>query len=232
MKRTPLRAAALTLAACLFAAGSARAGDIKWSYTWNVLTPPGGTLSQGKSSIMLSDELGVGGLGVRSENNTVVQATNFTTLSTATTPDVFNKTNASYVLKMTVTDKQSGDVGYFFISGYLTGQLATGSATGAGGVGSFKNTFTSALLQSQQIGGHLYTLDFRSSAFNPTPFSGVPTPVADPSLLGTENKGALAGYVTVNDSTNHNAPEPASLALACFGLSGCGLAAWRRRRQA
>jgi hypothetical protein len=218
MMRTPLRTVAVALAACLLAAVPARAGNIQWNYNWTPVIPAadgaGKFLVQsdnGLSQVQLSNDP-----MVIAENNTFVPATNLLTISHTDphSPDMF--TSAAYKLQMTITDQDSGLTGSFFLTGHLDGALAQGSSN-------IRNTFTGPLTQSLQIGNHLYTLDFTSNENNPTPY-------APPGVPGSGIAGSIAGYVTVTDAQNQSAPEPATFALAVVGLSGCGLAAWRRRR--
>jgi hypothetical protein len=203
MKRTLLRVAVLALTACLFAAGPARAGNIKWNYNWEPLSP---TLlsTNTQSSINLSDDP-----LVKAENNTDVVATNLTTFSKADphNPDMFS--NAAYALKMTITDLASGLTGSLTFTGHLDGTLSSLSA-------GITNTFTGQTTQSIQIGGNVYTVTMNSYTQPGPPNAG--------------NKGSIAGTATVAPANTSTSPEPGTLLLTFVGVSGCGLAAWRRRR--
>src|SRR4051812_48632579 len=104
MSRTLLRTAVLPLAAALFAAGGAHAGNIKWDYNWTPVTPAidGNNKyvvysTNNKSSIELTDEV-----LVKAENNTDVVATSLKTVSGTDphNPDLFS--SAAYALKLTI----------------------------------------------------------------------------------------------------------------------------------
>jgi len=57
-------------------------------------------------------------------------------------------------------------------------------------------------------------------------------PYTPPGILGGELNGSIGAHVDVRRIDTHvnKVPEPTTLLLSCLGLSGFGLARWRRRR--
>jgi hypothetical protein len=213
---------ALVLAAFVaLAMGPARAqaGFVSWSYNW---TP---------SALALpADVPGSGGLSLTNEptknadGTSDVVVTNIRGFSSAprSTPDKF--THAAYTFNLVLTDLASGQAAHMSFTGFFSGIMSATSSNIA-------NTFTGITSHTAVLGGNTYTVALGN--YSPP---GPPT---------ASNAGSISAHVGVNETTppppppttgggpppTNDAPEPSTLLLACFGLSGLGVTGWRKWRR-
>jgi hypothetical protein len=197
-------------AALAFGPGRAHASFVSWSYNW---TP---------SALALpADVPGSGGLSLTNEptknadGTSDVVVTNIRGFSSASrsTPDKF--THAAYNFTLVLTDLASGKAAHMTFSGFFSGTMSATSAN-------IGNTFTGVTTETVSLGGHTYTVTMGN--YSPP---GPPT---------ASNPGSISAHVGVDEVkgppiVTGNAPEPSTLLLACFGLSGLGLTGWRRWRR-
>jgi hypothetical protein len=209
-------AKALLLAAFVALAmgpGRAHASFVAWSYNW---TP---------STLALpADVPGSGGLSLTNEptknadGTSDVVVTNIRGFSSASrsNPDKF--THAAYTFNLVLTDLASGQNAHMSFTGFFSGTMSATSSNIA-------NTFTGITSRIAVLGGNTYTVTMGN--YSPP---GPPT---------ASNAGSISAHVGVNEITTGgggdtgggNAPEPSTLLLACFGLSGLGVTGWRKWRR-
>jgi hypothetical protein len=191
-----------------------QASFVSWSYNW---TP---------SALALpADVPGSGGLSLTNEptknadGTSDVVVTNIRGFSSASrsAPDKF--TRAAYTFTLVLTDLASGQSAHMAFSGFFSGTMSATSANIA-------NTFTGVTSASAvTLGGHVYTVTMGN--YSPP---GPPT---------ASNAGSISAHVGVDETPNQpppepppagQAPEPSTLLLSCLGLSGLGMAGWRKWR--
>ncbi len=196
----------------------AQASFVPWSYNW----------SRAPIAVQ-ADAPGTGGLSLTDEplknadGTSDVVATNIRGFSSASrsAPDHF--TSKAYTLSLFLKDNTSGESATFNFKGVFNGTL---SATSANITTVFDPTLLS---QTHTLGGHVYSVTLGS--FAPP---GPPT---------ASNAGSISAHVGVDEvpdqppppppgppTTTGQAPEPSTLLLSCLGLSGLGMAGWRRWR--
>jgi hypothetical protein len=191
----------------------AQASFVSWSYNW---TP---------SALALpADVPGSGGLSLTNEptknadGTSDVVVTNIRGFSSASrsTPDKF--THAGYTFTLLLTDLASGQSTHMAFTGFFSGTMSATSANIA-------NTFDVLATATATLGGHVYTVTMGN--YSPP---GPPT---------ASNAGSISAHVGVDEVPNPppppppppgNAPEPSTLLLSCLGLSGLGMAGWRKWR--
>ena len=130
-------------------------------------------------------------------------------VASANSPDTLNNTGA-YSLTLTLTDTASGMSGSLTFNGKLSGTFSKDSAN-------ITNQFSSPLTQTLLLGNNSYTVNIG--------------PYSPPGPPDSTNFGSIAAHVSVSTlAITEVAPEPSSLLLALFGLSGAGAFSWRKRR--
>jgi hypothetical protein len=186
----------------------ARADFVPWSFNW-----------EPSALVIKASGAGTGGLSLTDEplkhadGTSDVVVTNIRAFSSATRshPDVF--THAAFAFKLVLKDEKSGQTGTLTFGGFFDGTISATSAN-------VKATFTAPLFQTLKLGGHTFTVNLGN--------------YAPPGPPAASNAGSIAANVAVDQTTSGgggNAPEPSTLLLSCVGLSGMGLAGWRRLRQ-
>jgi len=207
----------LTTVACLaailglsFAAGSARADPVPWSYSWGA--PSTSIASQSGSSAVNLLPLS----GTAAGNSTVVAA-NLVTSSSSTGPDAF--VNAGYGLTMSLHDLSNSQSAKLSFTGVFNGSASMTSAQ-------VMNTFTGMQTQTVTLGLDQFTVTIG--------------PFLPPGAPGSGGFGGMGASVTVqtqSDSTGFptsgppsHAPEPSSLLLAALGGSALVALRFRRKR--
>ncbi len=196
----------------LLAWSDGRADGVAWSYDFS--REPAEIVSgdfSGVSRISLSDELP----GQASGSANVLAAT-FQTFSTTTDGNVNVVAKGDYLLRLALTDEESGETGVLTFGGTLSGSLSATSADVA-------NVFSGETTQRITLGDNEYTVTLGTFEAPGAPDSGV--------------LGSLGARVEVigdgpdDDGPPINeTPEPSALLLCGLGLSGLGLWSWRRRR--
>jgi hypothetical protein len=204
---------AAVLAATAFSVAPAHADFVPWSYNF---TPSALSIA--------ADSPGTGGLSLtneptkRADGTSDVVVTNIRAFSSASrgTPDHF--THAAYSFSLVLTDLGSSQSATLKFSGFFTGFFSATSSN-------IQNTFTAPLMQTVTLGGHTYTVNLGN--YSP------------PGPPDASNAGSISAHVAVDEVPSPpgggpppaHAPEPTTLLLSCLGLSGMGLAGWRRWRQ-
>jgi hypothetical protein len=194
--------------AALFLLGTtARADFIDWSYNWErnpVSVASGGA---GTGGVSFTDEPTKMATG-----SSDIVATNIRVFSSATpqSPDTL-PAGSNYVLKLTLTDKDSGASGTLTFSGTLSGTFSASNAN-------VTNEFTGDLSQTLTLGSHLYTVTIG--------------PYSPPGPPSASNAGSIAAHVDVQGIQASESPEPSTMVLGCLGLTALGGAVWRKRRGA
>jgi hypothetical protein len=205
MRHTPAALAGAVLAGLLAAGGDVRAEFVHWSYGWSRSPEAVRADSPGTGSVTLTDE------GLRSAaGDSDVVATNLRTWSTAGAdrPDRF--TARPFALRLFLLDQASGKSGALTFTGRFDGTLTAESAN-------LRATFTGRTTQALVLGDHLYRVSI-----------GPYTPPGPPRAT---NAGSIGAHARVTaQSIFPTLPEPGTLALACLGACGLGLAYRRRAR--
>jgi hypothetical protein len=211
MKRS---ATALFTALCVvsaFGVSQARADFVPWSYNWE---PSALSIKAGGA--------GTGGLSFTDEplkhadGTSDIVVTNLRAFSSAlrNAPDTF--TNAPISFTLTLKDEKSNLTGTFKFSGVFNGTISATSAN-------VQFLPTAPLIETLKIGANTYTVNLGS--------------YAPPGPPAASNAGSISAHVAVNEIVTGGgggtgqAPEPSTLLLSCLGLSGMGLAGWRKWRQ-
>jgi hypothetical protein len=201
---------AAVLAATAFGVGPAHADFVPWSYNF---TPSALSIA--------ADSPGTGGLSLtneptkRADGTSDVVVTNIRAFSSALrgSPDHF--THAAYSFTLVLTDLTSHQSATLKFSGFFSGSFSATSSN-------IQNTYTAPLIQTVTLGGHMYTVNLGT--------------YAPPGPPDASNAGSISAHVAVDEVHGGgpppaHAPEPTTLLLSCLGLSGMGLAGWRRWRQ-
>jgi hypothetical protein len=203
--------------ALLLSPSFARADFVSWTYNFGrspVAVPAGGLSTGGLS---LTDES-----THQADGTSDIVATNIRAFSSASRnhPDTF--TNSPYTLSLFLKDNTSGQSTTLTFHGVFNGFISATSAN-------ITTTFTAPLTETVKLGSNTYTVSLGN--FSP------------PGPPDASNAGSISAHVAVNEFTPPptgggtgggpppaHAPEPSTLLLSCFGLSGVGLAAWPRWR--
>ena len=152
-------------------------------------------------------------------HKTHVVATNLKVFSSAddNTPD---NINSNYSLTLVLQDLATGNSHTFIFNGNLNGSFSTGTSN-------IDNAFTGPTLGTWT--------DTNGDAFKVTMDTYTPPGPPNASLAGSV--GATVFYTKGGDKGppggtggNHDSPEPSTLLLSFLGLSGAGMASWRRWR--
>ena len=148
-------------------------------------------------------------------HSTHVVATNLKVFSSAddNTPDTIN---SNYQLTLVLQDLATGHSHTFTFGGTLSGSFSTGTSN-------IDNSFTGSTAGNWT--------DTNGDAFKVTIDTYTPPGPPNASLAGSV--GATVFYTA--GGGNHNpppshSPEPSTLLLSFLGLSGAGMASWRRWR--
>jgi hypothetical protein len=192
----------------------ARADFVAWSYNF---TP--------SALALAADVPGTGGISLtgeptkKADGTSDVVVTNIRAFSSAprNNPDRF--THAAYTFTLVLTDLASSKSAIMKFNGFFSGKISATSAN-------LGNTFTPPLTQTVKLGGHVYAVNLVN--------------YAPPGPPTASNAGSISAHVAVDQVSSGgggggpppNAPEPSTLLLSCLGLSGLGLARWRKWRQA
>lgn len=212
MKRlTPFAALALLL----LAGARANADFIEWSYNWD-RNPVSVLSDSGNGSVAFTNEPLKNATG---SSDTVATNLKASSLAPASNPDTLNNTGY-YTLTLTLTDTASGQSGSLTFKGKLGG---TFSADSANITNTFfapgTNTPESSVTQTLFLGNNSYTVTIG--------------PYSPPGPPDSTNFGSIAAHVEVSSLViTNNTPEPSSLLLGLFGLSGAGVFSRRKRRAA
>jgi hypothetical protein len=155
-------------------------------------------------------------------HQTHLVATNLRIFSSAddNTPDSIN---SNYTLTMALQDLATGHSHTFAFTGNLNGTFSTGTAN-------VENAFTG--------GSPVTWTDTNGDTFKITMDTYTPPGPPDASLLGSigatvaySHSGAGGGGGGGGGGGKPpDAPEPSTLLLSVLGLSGAGMASWRRRQ--
>jgi hypothetical protein len=208
MKRsTPV--VALTL--LLLAGARANADFIQWSYNWNI-NPISVLSDSGNGSVSFTNQPSQSATG---NSDTVATNLKANSLADPANPDTLSNTGA-YTLTMSLTDTASGQSGTVSFSGKLSGTFSKSSAN-------ITNAFTGATSEKLTLGGNVYTVTI-----------GPYSPPGPPNSASPGPLGSIAAHVDVApDSggiTGASSPEPSSLLLGLFALTGAGVYSRRKLR--
>jgi hypothetical protein len=153
-------------------------------------------------------------------HKTHVVATNLKVFSSAddNTPD---NINSNYSLTLVLQDIATGNSHSFVFSGNLQGSFSTGTSN-------IDNAFSGSTVGTWT--------DTNGDAFKVTMDTYTPPGPPNASLAGSV--GATVFYTKGDKGTGgppggtggHDSPEPSTLLLSFLGLSGAGMASWRRWR--
>jgi hypothetical protein len=202
MKRsTPLAALALLL----LAGARANADFIQWSYNWD-RNPVSVLSDSGNGSVAFTNEPLKNATG---SSDTVATNLKASSLAPASAPDTLTSTG-NYSLTLTLTDTTSGQSGTATFSGKLSGTFSKDSAN-------ITNQFLSPTTVTLFLGQNSYVVTIG--------------PYSPPGPPDSTNFGSIAAHVDASAiHITNTAPEPSTLLLGLFGLSGAGAFSWRKRR--
>ncbi len=188
----------------------ARAELINWSYTWSSVPDIVEADAPGTGKIYL-DHQATGQVEVDTvDPNTDIVATNIRTESTATaaSPDRF--TNAPFLLSLSISDTQSGELATLQFHGVFNGRLTAQSAQVR------PSLDTEDIEQSVTLGHYVYTVTMTS--------------IVPPGPPTSTNKGSIGARATVTVRDLVTAvPEPGTLLSGALGVGLLWLALSRRR---
>ncbi len=216
MKRPAIALFTALVAVTAFGVSQARADFVSWTYNF------------GRSPLAVAaDGAGTGGLALTDESThqadgtSDIVATNIRAFSSAprNLPDTF--TSKPYTLSLFLKDNASGQSTTLTFGGVFNGTISATSAN-------VTTTFLAPLVKSVKLGDHTYSVNLGS--YSP------------PGPPAASNAGSISAHVGVDQFTpppptgtggggTGQAPEPSTLLLSCLGLSGMGLAGWRKWRQ-
>jgi hypothetical protein len=197
MKRsTPV--VALTL--LLLAGARANADFIEWSYNWNI-NPISVLSDSGNGSVSFTNQPAQTASG---SSDTVATNLKANSLADPSSPDTLNNTGA-YTLTLSITDSASGQTGTATFAGKLSGSFSKDSAN-------ITNAFIGATTDTLVLGGNTYKVTIG--------------PYSPPGPPDSTNLGSIAAHVEVTAGTgviSNVSPEPSTLLLGLFGLTGAGV---------
>jgi hypothetical protein len=200
-RSTPLAALALLLCAV----ANARADFIQWSYNWDI-SPISVLSDSGNGSVSFTNQPTQTAEG---SSDTVATNLKANSLAAPATPDTLNSTG-NYALTLQLTDTASGQSGTLTFSGKLGGSFSKDSAN-------ITNTFNSPTQQTLFLGSNSYTVTIG--------------PYSPPGPPDSTNLGSIAAHVDVSSLIiQGTSPEPSTLLLGLFGVTGAGAISWRKRR--
>jgi hypothetical protein len=194
-------------------ASQAHADFVPWSYNWEPST-----------LVIKAGGAGTGGLSFTDEplkhadGTSDVVVTNIRAFSSAprNNPDVFS--NAGISFSLVIKDELSNQTATLNFGGVFNGTISATSSN-------VHFTPTAPLTQTVKIGSNTYTVNIGA--------------YAPPGPPAASNAGSISSNVAINEIVHGGgggggggqAPEPSTLLLSCLGLSGMGLAGWRKWRQ-
>jgi hypothetical protein len=203
MKRsTPV----VALSLLLLAGARANADFIQWSYNWNI-NPISVLSDSGNGSVSFTNQPAQTASG---NSDTVATNLKANSLADPSAPDTLNGTGA-YTLTLSLTDAASGQTGTASFSGKLSGSFSKDSAN-------ITNAFIGATTDVLTLGGNVYTVTVG--------------PYSPPGPPDSTNLGSIAAHVAVapdSGGITNFSPEPSSLLLGLFGLTGAGVLSRRKR---
>jgi len=214
MKRT---ATALFTALCVvtaFGVSQARADFVPWTYNWEPSTLSIKAGGAGTGGLSFTDEP-----LKHADGTSDIVVTNIRAFSSALRSAADTFTNAPISFTLTLKDEKSNLSGTFKFNGVFNGSISATSAN-------VTFTPTAPLIETLKIGANTYTVNLGS--------------YAPPGPPAASNAGSISAHVAVNEIVTGGggggggtgqAPEPSTLLLSCLGLSGMGLAGWRKWRQ-
>ena len=214
MKRPTTVLLTALLALTAFGVSQTRADFVPWSYNWE---PSALSIKAGGA--------GTGGLSFTDEplkhadGTSDVVVTNIRAFSSATRsqPDLITK--AAMTFTLVLKDELSNQTATLKFGGFFNGSISATSAN-------VQFTPTVPLTETVKLGNNTYTVNLGS--------------YAPPGPPAASNAGSISAHVAVNEFTppppphgggTGQAPEPSTLLLSCLGLSGLGMAGWRKFRQ-
>jgi hypothetical protein len=149
-------------------------------------------------------------------HKTHVVATNLKVFSSAddNTPDTIN---SNYTLTLVLQDIATGHSHTFTFGGTLSGSFSTGTSN-------IDNSFTGSTVVTWK--------DTNNDTFKVTMDTYTPPGPPNASLAGSVGATVFyqKGSGTPGGTGGHDQPEPSTLILSFLGLSGAGMASWRRWR--
>jgi hypothetical protein len=210
MKRPTTTLFTALFAVAAFSMSQVRADFVPWSYNWepSALSVKAGGASTG--GLSFTDE------PIKHADGTSdIVVTNIRAFSSASRskPDVF--TNAAISFSLVLKDELSNQTATLKFSGLFNGTISATSAN-------VRFTPTVPLIETVKLGGHTYTVNLGN--------------YAPPGPPDASNAGSISAHVGVDEIVHGGggggqAPEPSTLLLSCLGLSGLGIAGWRKLRQ-
>jgi hypothetical protein len=201
--------------AVIAGATECRADFVPWSYNF---TP--------SSIVVPADNHGTGGLSLtnepanRADGTSDVVITNIRAFSSAprSSPDRF--AHAGFSFSLVLTDLLSKQSAKMTFGGFFSGAISETSAN-------VQATYTAPLLQTVELGGHIYTINLGN--------------FAPPGPPAASNAGSISAHIGVDEvpppsggttgGGTQQAPEPSTVVLSAIGLSGLGLVGWRKWRK-
>jgi hypothetical protein len=199
----------VALALLLMAGARANADFIQWSYNWNI-NPISVLSDSGNGSVSFTNQPAQTASG---NSDTVATNLKANSLAAPADPDTLNNTGA-YTLTLALTDSASGQSGTVSFNGKLSGTFSKDSAN-------ITNAFIGATSEQLTLGSNVYTVTIG--------------PYSPPGPPDSTNLGSIAAHISVAPESvggvgGPSAPEPSTLLLGLFGLTGAGAFSWRKRR--
>jgi hypothetical protein len=214
MKRPTTVLVTALLALTAFGVSQTRADFVPWSYNWEPSTLSIKAGGAGTGGLSFTDEP-----LKHADGTSDVVVTNIRAFSSATRsqPDLITK--AAMTFTLVLKDELSNQTATLKFGGFFNGSISATSAN-------VQFTPTVPLTETVKLGNNTYTVNLGS--------------YAPPGPPAASNAGSISAHVAVNEFTppppphgggTGQAPEPSTLLLSCLGLSGLGMAGWRKFRQ-
>jgi hypothetical protein len=210
MKRSSTAFLAAVFVFATLGVSHARADFVPWSYNWEPSTLTIKAGGAGTGGLSLTDEP-----LKHADGTSDIVVTNIRAFSSASrgNPDVFN--HAAFSFTLLLKDELSNQTATLKFNGFFNGTISATSAN-------VQAVYTAPLIQTVKLGGHTYTVNLGN--------------YAPPGPPAASNAGSIGANVAVDQIIHGggggggSAPEPSTLLLSCLGLSGMGLAGWRKWR--
>jgi len=214
MKRPTTVLLTALLALTAFGVSQTRADFVPWSYNWEPSTLSIKAGGAGTGGLSFTDEP-----LKHADGTSDVVVTNIRAFSSATRsqPDLITK--AAMTFTLVLKDELSNQTATLKFGGFFNGSISATSAN-------VQFTPTVPLTETVKLGNNTYMVNLGS--------------YAPPGPPAASNAGSISAHVAVNEFTppppphgggTGQAPEPSTLLLSCLGLSGLGMAGWRKLRQ-